>query len=328
MGHNGRRDLRVFMGLAGLGLVGAAWSAETMLPAGAAARICLAHFLAGQVREAAAVCRPLAEKENDPAAHFVMGTLYEGGAAVPRSYEKALHHYTLAAEAGRPEAQYNLGLLYQRGLGVTPDAEVAQIWYRRSAEQGFAPAMHNLASLLSPAAAREWYRRAALAGYTPAMNNLAQLLSRRTPPHGDPTAADLAEATSWWRRGAEKGDTESAFWYGVALLDGRGVTSDPTGALHWLNKAAERGSSDAHLILGRIYRAGYGTVAKDGQKSLEHLRKAAEMGSTVAMYDLGLQLLADDKQDEALSWLQRAGAGGFPPARVLIEKLRGSRTKP
>jgi len=64
--------------------------------------------------EAAKWLREAAE-QNDPAAQFNLGMLYETGQGVTQNYAEAVKWYREAAERGYPAAQFNLGVFYESG---------------------------------------------------------------------------------------------------------------------------------------------------------------------------------------------------------------------
>ena len=70
--------------------------------------------------EAAKWLREAAE-QNDPAAQFNLGMLYETGQGVPQNYLEAVKWYRESAEHGYPAAQFNLGVFYETGQVVPQD---------------------------------------------------------------------------------------------------------------------------------------------------------------------------------------------------------------
>jgi uncharacterized protein len=53
---------------------------------------------------------------------------------------------------------------------------------------------------------------------------------------------DPAKAVEWWRRGAERGDTDGQAMLGAAFHLGSGVKRDPVEAFVWLLRARAGGS--------------------------------------------------------------------------------------
>jgi TPR repeat protein len=62
------------------------------------------------------------------------GYCYQVGTGCKQDTDKAIHYYTLAAEAGLTSSQHNLGMLY----GVMGNAEKAYFWLRVAQSSGYA----------------------------------------------------------------------------------------------------------------------------------------------------------------------------------------------
>jgi hypothetical protein len=62
---------------------------------------------------------------------------------------------------------------------------------------------------------------------------------------------DPAQAASWWRRGAERGDADGQAMLGAAFHLGSGVTRDPVEAFFWLLRARAGGSP----LAGQFFQA-------------------------------------------------------------------------
>lgn len=130
----------------------------------------------------------------------------------------------------------------------------------------------------------------------------------RATLNGDPQ-----EAAVLLKTGAEAGLPEAQAAYGQALLDGRGVATDPAQALGWFRKAAAAGHLMAINMVGRCFEKGWG-VAEDRVEAVRWYARAAQGGLDWGMYNYGaaLALGAGIAQDDqaALGWFQRAGALG------------------
>ena len=74
---------------------------------------------------------------------------------------------------------------------------------------------------------------------------------------------------------------------GVLYDTGFGVTQDPAQALSWYRRAAERGNPTAMLNAAIMVDAGRGTAA-DPAAAVPLYRQAAQAGSGRAAYNLGL----------------------------------------
>ena len=96
--------------------------------------------------KASEIWRPLAEK-GDPAAQYLLGTLYVEGKGVERNDATAVMWFQRAANQGDARAQYNLGASYAEGAGVQKSEVEAAKWFQRAANQGMVFAQLNLALL-------------------------------------------------------------------------------------------------------------------------------------------------------------------------------------
>jgi localization factor PodJL len=154
-----------------------------------------------------------AARLGDSDAQFRIGTRFlsdgafsNGGAAIAaRWLEKA-------ADRGHVEAQFMLASLFERGAGVPKDESKAMALYRKAANAGHIRAMHNLGVLLSAREAPQdyseaaaWFARAAQAGLTDSQYNLALLYER-----GLGVEQDLSRAYLWYRAAGRGGDKEAA----------------------------------------------------------------------------------------------------------------------
>jgi len=120
-----------------------------------------------------------AAEQDDPAAQFNLGMLYETGQGVPQNYAEAVKWYRESAEHGYPAAQFNLGVFYERGQVVPQNFEEAVKWYLAAAEQECAPANAISACAIKPgvachktSASHEVVIRAARQGDKTAQHNL------------------------------------------------------------------------------------------------------------------------------------------------------------
>ncbi len=131
-------------------------------------------FLSSEVKELIAKA-----DEGDLKAQFRVGSAYDFGHGAPRSVDKALKYYSLAAEQGYDEAQNSLA----SGLQAAQRYSEALTWYEKAAAQNHALATNNLAYLYDlglgvPQDRRkgfELYSRAANLGWAESMWNLANM---------------------------------------------------------------------------------------------------------------------------------------------------------
>ncbi|MCX7097681.1 MAG: tetratricopeptide repeat protein [Methylococcales bacterium] len=88
-------------------------------------------------------------------------------------------------------------------------------------------------------------------------------------------------ATQWFGKAAGHNNVEGQYFYGKALLEGRGITQDFRQAVYWLEKAAHRGYGDAQMALGDMYRMGSG-IDIDLERAYLWFNLAASQGIKLA----------------------------------------------
>jgi hypothetical protein len=113
----------------------------------------------------------------DRDAQFKVGLAYDSSTGAPRSRDKAIKYYLMAAEQGLAEAQNSLGSIFQAEKNYTE----AKSWYERAAAQNHPMATNSLGYLydlgLGVPQDRnkgfEFYSRSADLGWAEAMWSLA-----------------------------------------------------------------------------------------------------------------------------------------------------------
>jgi uncharacterized protein len=92
---------------------------------------------------------------------------------------------------------------------------------------------------------------------------------------------DYKAAAKWLEQAARKNNTEAQYYYGLSLLNGKGVIQDYKAAVYWVDKAARKGYADAQLSLGKMYRRGKG-VEVDRARAYLWFNLAAAQGNQEA----------------------------------------------
>lgn len=130
---------------------------------------------------------------------------------------------------------------------------------------------------------------------------------------------DDVQAAQWYRRGAELGDFNAMFAFGVMLAEGGAIKKDFAGAAKMFEQAASKGHVTANYNLALLFLSGDGKP-ENPRRAAAHLRYAAEAGLPQAQYDLatlyatGLGVDADAV--EAARWFQRAADAGLAEAQL------------
>lgn len=175
---------------------------------------------------------------------------------------------------------------------------------------------------------------------------------------GQGVARDRAQAMQWFRRAADAGGRDAAYFFGAAALTGRDIAKDHALARAYLEKAqdhpaalellgeaslendgkepdfaraigyfrraAQLDNSDAAYALALLYKTGRG-VAADPAEAANWLRKASEAGHTAAMVEFAIMEfngvgVTRDRAD-AVKLLRRAATAGNIVAQNRLARL-------
>jgi serine/threonine protein kinase/TPR repeat protein len=126
--------------------------------------------------------------------------------------------------------------------------------------------------------ALDLYEKAALSGDVIALRQGGLLYSNRKQP------GDMARAVSFFQRGADSGDAASAYLAGESYLLGKGVTSDTTKGLDYLNRAASKDYPAAIDRLGDYYYR----VTKEYDKAFSLFERARRLDWGPSFGNLGV----------------------------------------
>ena len=133
------------------------------------------------------------------------------------------------------------------------------------------------------------------------------------------------KAVEWYRKAAEGGNTNAQFNLGYCYQSGKGVPQNETKAVEWYRKAAEGGNTKAQCNLGNCYYWGYG-VTLDYAEAIKWFRKAAEQGNATAQYNLGNcyenGIGVSKDGEKAVEWYTKAANQGDADAQKAIERLK------
>ncbi len=103
---------------------------------------------------------------------------------------------------------------------------------------------------------------------------------------------DDGKAFEFFQKGADLGSQAAQVNLARFHLEGRGTPADREKGLFWMEKAASKGSGDAHAALAEIYFLGLYCVNSrpDYGKALPHVEASSEAGNAAAMNMLGVLL--------------------------------------
>lgn len=152
-------------------------------------------------------------------------------------------------------------------------------------------------------------RRAALGGSVVGMLVLATMLDESNGA----SPADSVQKTHWYRMAAERGQSDAQVLLASILVAGNGGAMDDAQAVEWLRKAAEASNQWGQLILAQMLQAGRG-VARNDSEAVVWLSKAAQQNYPRAQNALGMSFqlgkgVANDDA-QAVDWYRKAASAG------------------
>lgn len=127
------------------------------------------------------------------------------------------------------------------------------------------------------------------------------------------SAKDLASAAYWYRKAAEKGNTDAQTNLALMYTEGRGVDLNALEAARWYRKAAEAGNVRAQYALALMYHLGQG-VSQDYADAIRWYENAARQGDPNAMNNMafmyGMGEGVAQSNVEAYVWFALAASRG------------------
>lgn len=100
---------------------------------------------------------------------------------------------------------------------------------------------------------------------------------------------DLPKAFTLFRKAAQAGDPQAAYYLGLMYRNGMAVTRDAAEAAHWLRFAAERDLPAAMYQLAQLYLSGDG-VKRNELTARRWIEKAAELDYPDAVMAMAIGL--------------------------------------
>jgi len=212
---------------------------------------------------------------HNPASCIVMGMCYYYGLGIEQDISKAVHWYTLGAEAGNTECMCELAKLYRFGFLVPRDTKKAISYMERAIKAGNTPALLML-------------------GWTYLI--------------GQGVEKDFTRAYNLFLRAARHGHADACYWVGWCCQRGVGVSVDGALALQWYGVGALRGSANCMVGLGNVNVHGKGLRRNVVAQARFWLQLAAGQGVAEAQAMLRDLELAESVTPMSLSQLSQVTA--------------------
>ena len=221
--------------------------------------------------------------QNLPSARFNYGILLYNGIGVPWNPFEAFQNFKSAASAGLPEAQFAAGLIYTDNLTLNKNLNIAYKYFKLSAEANYVPAKEALQQLLKN-------------GFTPTIDSASisdEKLSKRIDEMA--SVIDPNWNLDFYNFDDQKGKdkkediisevlkkkpSELKSFLGLDELPQESMPKDSS-AINLLKFAAESGSPESLLIIGRGYERGT-IFEKDLTLAAVNYLRAYRLGSMKA----------------------------------------------
>jgi hypothetical protein len=210
-----------------------------------------------------------------------------------------------AAANDQAPATYKLALLVEK-----EDLARSKQLLERAARAGNINAAAQLGLLLvtkDPHAAQPWMERAAAGGHYYAMGNLGKLFNDR---------GDRDEARRWWKLATDKGAVQSMYDIAKSV-----EAIDPAQAEHYYAEAVSRDHVWSMVAWGCMQRDA------DPQAARENFERAAALGNSAAMHNLGLMARDDGQLEEARRWYEQGAALGEVRSMLALAELAGKKDR-
>ena len=189
---------------------------------------------------------------------------------------KAAQAILIAAKQGIVDGQALLGQILLDGQGIERD----------------------------PVLAKRWFQIAANSGHLMARNMLG-----RCWEHGWGGPVDCTLASLEYRQAAEAGLDWALYNYANLLATGRGVAPDQGAAFKLYRVAAQAGHAKSMNLVGRYLEEGV-YCPGDKQAAWVRYERSARGGDFRGQFSHASVLAEAGRIDEALTWFERALAGG------------------
>ncbi len=175
--------------------------------------------------------------------------------------------------------------------------------------QGNSEAALALGQLLldtgQPLAAAERFKTAAAGGNSTAMHLLGRMHQL-----GWGIPADPATAADYYSRASASGEPWSMLNLAELYLSGSGVAQNDAEAYRLYSLAAKQGNAQALNMLGMLAEDGRGPETPEAATA--YYIAAAEAGDCWGRFNAARMLIAQERIDEAMEWIDRSLSEGSP----------------
>ncbi|KAA8491382.1 Protein sel-1-like 1 [Porphyridium purpureum] len=258
----------------------------------------------------AKTCFDAAASLGDADAHAMLGFLYASSSG-SANVDKAILHWTLAANGGSAYAQMALGFRYMYGIGgLEKNCDTAAMLYERAAARVVGdelvlsehPGAASSGTDPQPDLQQHVHMHSISASPTGDLMQYHASLDRvRLSEHADAGLSGAGgvrgklrkqgpddEIIQYYIHNANNGDSTAQVIIGQLYFLGlHGMPRDERRARYWFEKAAELYDARAMANLGFMYAHGLGGLARDDALALELFERATEQNDAAGWNGLG-----------------------------------------
>jgi TPR repeat protein len=218
---------------------------------------------------------------------FLIGCFNYYGICINENHVQAFSLFSKATEENNNLARYYVGLCHEFGEGALKSEEIAFQNYEEVANENYAAGEFKIGL---------FYDKGIGVKKSPEM------------------------ATYWYKKAASNGNLTAQFNLAM-IYKKEGDNKDYKKAFELFKQLAEKEYSRGISMLGYCYFNGIGTNV-DNQKAFELYKKAANLGNSVAQYNLASMYESDVKDiKQAIYWYKASACQGYPNARYRLESL-------
>lgn len=225
---------------------------------------------------------PLAEN-GDFRSQYYVGYQYLNGLGVTQNVDEALKFLKSSSDQGFDMAQAQMAFLYAEGELLPKDLDRAVVLYQKAAAQYNASANLNLGVMYYNGDGVPVDYKKALECFKKVPISFNPLVSRYLGEIylNQPSLRDYAQALSYYKISAQKGDLSSFFNIGEIYRKGLGVDANPSEAMTYHRYAASKGYAPSQYMVGLMYVNGEG-VSRNINKAYAWLTMASEQNFEIA----------------------------------------------
>lgn len=256
-----------------------------------------------------------AAKLNHPKAMEYVAFAHLFGDHLPHNVTRSKELLEVLAGEGAPKAQMGLAFMYGAGIYFNSSQAKSLVYLTFGALGGDPLAQMALAYRYYAGIGVEMKCETALTYYKKVATTVAETVSpsgglvvqrvrlqEEAENQGTNSPLLDEDLLQYYHFLADKGDTQAQIVLGQLYYQGgRGVAVNHENALHYFVTAAESGNPNAYAYLGKMYSEGSPFVPQNNITAFQYFKKAADKNNPIGQAGLGMMYLHGQGVDKDLS---------------------------